>query len=73
METYLRVTFSSEGSAPSEIVERLHSLGFQPTQGNYDFSYDWRREISTEEAMELANQLTETLRGYKVLFEMETV
>lgn len=73
METYLRVTFSSEGSAPSEVVDRLKTLGFQPQQGNYDFVYDWKRAITTEEAMEFADELTQTLRGYKVLFEMETV
>jgi hypothetical protein len=73
METYLRVTFSSEGSPPSEVAERLRSMGFRPTQGNYDFVYDWRREITLEDAMSLADELTQALKGYKVLFETETV
>lgn len=73
METYLRVTFSSEGSKPSEIAERLHSLGFKPTQGNYDFVYDWKGEAALDDAMDLADQLTQSLKGYHVLFEMETV
>lgn len=73
METYLRVTFCSEGSPPSEVAERLRTLGFKPTQGNYDFLYDWKREVSLEDAMDLAVQLTRTLKGYKVLFETETV
>lgn len=73
MQTYLRVTFSSEGMSPSEIVDRLRTLGFHPTQGNYDFVYDWKRSVKTEEAMEFANELSQTLKGSKVLFEMETV
>ena len=48
-------------------------MGFRPTQGNYDFVYDWRREITLEDAMSLADELTQALKGYKVLFETETV
>ena len=37
METYVRVTFDSEGGKPSEVADRLLLAGFVPTQGNYDF------------------------------------
>lgn len=73
MESYLRVSFFSEGAKPSAIADKLHSLGFQPTHGNYDFTYDWKRSVTLEEAMTLADQVTRNLRGFKVLFEMETV
>ncbi len=73
MESYLRVAFSSEGAKPSEIADKLHALGFKPTQGNYDFIYDWKSGISLDDAMDLADQVSRTLRGFKVLFEMETI
>ncbi len=73
MESYLRVAFSSEGSKPSEVADKLHSLGFRPTQGNYDFVYDWKAPVSLEEAMDLADQVARSLRGFRILFEMETV
>ncbi len=73
MESYLRVAFSSEGSKPSEVADKLHSLGFRPTQGNYDFVYDWKASVSLEEAMDLADQVARSLRGFRILFEMETV
>lgn len=73
MESYLRVSFSSEGSKPSEVAAKLHALGFRPTHGNYDFSYEWNREVSLEDAMGLADQVSRALRGFQVLFEMETV
>ncbi len=73
METYLRVTFSSEGIPPSEVAERLRTLGFKPTQGNYDFIYDWKRSVSLDDAMDLSVQLTSALKGARVLFESETV
>ncbi len=73
METYLRVTFSSEGASPSSVADKLHELGFRPTQGNYDFRYDWNRPIRLPDAMILADEVTRTLRGHHVLFELETV
>lgn len=73
METYLRVTFDSEGASPSEIAVRLLALGFHPTQGNYDFVYDWQGTASAEQVLDLSDELTRRLRGYGVRFEIETV
>lgn len=73
METYLRVTFHSDGGKPSEIAERLRKFGFAATQGNYDFVYDWKSAPSREEILDLCDQVGRLLSGYKVLFEIETV
>lgn len=73
METYLRVTFHSEGAKPSEVADRLVGFGFLPTQGNYDFVYDWKSTPSGDEILDLGDEVTRLLRGYRVLFELETV
>jgi len=73
METYLRVTFDSEGGKPSEVADRLLAAGFLPTHGNYDFVYDWNGAARREEVLELTDAVTEQLRGFRVLFEIETV
>ncbi len=73
METYLRVTFHREGAKPSEVASRLQEFGFAPTQGNYDFVYDWRGAASREQILDMLDELTRLLRGYRVLFEVETV
>jgi len=73
METYVRVTFDSEGGLPSEVADRLLAAGFVPTHGNYDFVYDWHGAAHREQVLELADALTEQLRGYRCLFEIETV
>lgn len=73
METYLRVTFDSEGAKPSAIADRLLSCGFLPTQGNYDFVYDWRGSAKRDQILDLSDELTRQLRGLRVLFEIETV
>jgi|HubBroStandDraft_2_1064218.scaffolds.fasta_scaffold2809454_1 hypothetical protein len=73
METYLRVTFHSEGAKPSEVADRLRTFGFVPTQGNYDFVYDWNGNAGREQLLDLSAEITRLLRGYGVLFEIETV
>jgi hypothetical protein len=73
METYLRVTFGSEGAKPSAVADRLRSCGFAPTQGNYDFVYDWQGSASREQILDLSDELTRQLRGLRVLVEIETV
>ncbi|MEE8182728.1 MAG: hypothetical protein V3T94_01090 [Thermoplasmata archaeon] len=69
MITYLTVTFNSDGARPSEVAQRLHSLGFIPTTGNYDFMYEW----GVEEALDLADQVHLTLKGMMVSYKIETV
>ncbi len=73
METYLRVTFDSEGAKPSEIAGRLLTAGFQPTQGNYDFVYDWQGSATRDQILDLSDEISRILRGYGVRFEIETV
>jgi len=73
LKTYLTIWFSSEGASPSEVVERLRSLGFQPMKGYYDHVYDWKKEITLEDIFQLSEALHETLKGLKVMYKLETV
>jgi len=73
METYLRISFDSEGAKPSEVADRLRACGFVPTQGNYDFVYDWQGAATREQILDLSDELLRQLRGYRVLYEIETV
>ena len=73
MKSYLKIYVSSEGAAPSEVVERLMRMGFQPVAGNYDFVIEWDENGSVQDMIEVANQVHATLKGCKVIFKMETV
>ncbi len=73
MKTYLKVTFYSEGSKPSEIVSALEGLGFKPITGWYDFVYDWGNNATVEDAIWFADKIHETLKGMYVHFQLETV
>ncbi len=73
MKSYLLVWFNSEGGRPSEVTQRLLSLGFQPMRGTHDYVYDWGRKVSVEEALSLGDKVQMTLRGMNVMFKLETV
>ncbi len=73
METYLRVSFGSEGAKPSAVADRLRSCGFLPTQGNYDFVYDWQGSATRDQVLDLSDEISRQLRGLRVLVEVETV
>ena len=73
MKTYLKIMFNSEGASPSEVMERLQSLGFRPITGAYDMVYEWDNGATVKDAIWFADKVHETLKGFKVLFELETI
>ena len=73
MKTYLTVWFNTGGKRTSDVTERLMSMGFRPIKGNYDYVYDWQREVKVDEALMLADQVHETLADCYVVFKLETV
>ena len=72
MRTYLTVMFSTEGSHPSEVVDRLQMIGFKPCTGNYDFVYEWDNNATLEDTIYFADKVHEVLKGMGVLFSTET-
>lgn len=72
MRSYLIIWFNSEGGKPSEINQRLMSLGFKPIQGNHDFVYDWGTNVDLEEILRFGDKVQMTLKGQNVLFKLET-
>jgi hypothetical protein len=69
----LTIWFSSEGAEPSLVAQKLQSMGFKPVRGRYDHVYDWKREATIDEVLELCDNIHETLKGMKVLYKIETI
>ncbi|MFW6110816.1 MAG: hypothetical protein ACOC6H_02140 [Thermoproteota archaeon] len=72
LKTYLTMMFYSEGANPVEVVERLRSLGFEPVKGIHDHVYDWGRDVELDEILQIATSVHETLKGSKVLYQLDT-
>jgi len=74
MKTYLKIMFNSEGALPSEIKNQLLNMGFKATKGNYDFVYDWRKEVAgVDELVFFADKIHSALKNDNVYFNIETI
>jgi hypothetical protein len=73
MKSYLIVWFNSEGGKPSDINQRLMSLGFKPLQGTHDYVYEWRKNVEVEEILRFGDKVKMTLQGLNVMFKLETI
>lgn len=73
MKTYITIFFSSEGGRPSDVVDELVQLGFQPISGPYDMVYEWPKNADIKDTINFADQIQMTLEGLGVSFKIETV
>jgi hypothetical protein len=48
-------------------------MGFEPMKGHYDHVYDWRKKVNIEDIIQLSDAVHQTLKGFKVLYKLETV
>jgi len=55
------------------VAQKLQSMGFKPMKGHYDHVYDWKREATLDDVLQLCNNVHETLKGLKVLYKIETI
>lgn len=72
MRTYLVVWFNSDGAKPTEVTERLLSMGFRPMGGRYDYVYEWADSAPVNEIIKIGDQVQNTLKGMGVTFKLET-
>jgi hypothetical protein len=73
MKTYIRLTFDSEGAKPSNIVDTLCMMGFNPTRGHQDLVYEWDRNATVQDAIWFADKVHLSLAGLRVHYELETL
>lgn len=69
----MTVWFTTYGAKPSEITRKLERLGFKPVKGNYDYEYEWSKNIDINEILETGDRIQDALKGCNVLFKLETV
>jgi len=74
VKTYLKIMFNSEGARPSEVKDSLLNMGFKATKGNYDFVYDWGKEVAgVDELVFFADKVLSSLKNCNVYFSIETI
>ncbi|MDH5450497.1 MAG: hypothetical protein OEX77_06305 [Candidatus Bathyarchaeota archaeon] len=73
MRTYLKVWYNSEGANPVVVAQKLNNMGFKAIKGQFDYVYDWRKEVELEDILQIMTAVHETLKGSKVSYKMETM
>jgi len=73
MKTYLTIMFNSEGSSPSEVKDQLLNLGFKTAKGDYDFVYEWDKQVDLDQLVWFADKVHASLKNHNVNFTIETV
>ena len=71
MKTYLILYFSGN-SKPSDIAKKLEKIGFKAAIGRYDFVYEWKKKPTTQEILDLGDQVTDILRDTGIVFKLES-
>ena len=72
MKTFLLIWFNSNGATPSDVNQRLMSLGFKPMQGPYDYVYDWDNSVDVDEILRFGDKVHLSLQDSGVLFKIES-
>ena len=73
MKTFLIIWFNSEGAKPSDVTERLLSMGFRPIEGEYDYIYEWDSHTNIDDIIKFGDLVQNTLKGSGALFKFETI
>lgn len=72
MKTYIKLVFNSEGVKPSEVMDILYGLGFEPQQGEYDMVYKWDDSATIKDTIRFADKIHATLQGLDVSYSLES-
>jgi len=73
MKTYLVLFFNTEGANPTEIMSKVNSLGFGTVVGAHDLVFEWDKEPTENDILEMGNKVREALKGTNTFFKLETV
>ncbi len=73
MKTYIKLVFNSEGEKPSEIIDVLYGLGFEPMHGDYDMVYKWDDDATVKDTIWFADKVHAALEGSDISYSIETM
>lgn len=73
MRTYLKLILSSDGEKASVVADSLADMGFTPSHGAHDFTYDWPGDAGIDEILQFGDRIQAELQGTHCMFELETV
>jgi hypothetical protein len=73
MKTYVEVYVSADGGKASEITQKLHEMGLEPSFGEHDFEYKWKKNVTLPEILRLVDNVQSKLRGSGAILKFATI
>ncbi len=73
MKTYVEILHSADGEKVSVIFEKMRDMGFEPSLGEHEFVYSWKKKITLPEVIRFLDGVVSKLRGTKAILKFTTI
>ncbi len=73
MKTYVEVYVAADGEKASEITQKLHEMGLEPSFGEHDFEYKWKDEVTLPEVLRFVDNIQSKLKGTGAILKFATI
>jgi len=73
METYIDLLLCADGEKASYVFKKLTDMGLKYHIGEHDFIYNWKKFVTIEEELNLADRIQQELKGTGVYLKFTTL
>ena len=73
MKTYVEILHSADGEKVSVIFEKMRDMGFEPTLGEHEFVYNWKKNVTLPEVIKFLDNVVTKLRGTGAILKFTTI
>ena len=73
MKTYVEILHNADGANSSKIFEILTELGLQPSFGQTDFVYCWKKNVPLPEILKFLDRVLFKLKGTGAIVKFSTI
>jgi hypothetical protein len=73
MKTYVEILHSADGAKASKIFEILTEIGLQPSFGQTDFVFCWKKNVTIPEILRFLDNVLAKLKGTGAIVKFSTI
>lgn len=73
MKTYVEIMHNADVAKASKIFDILSDLGLQPSFGQTDFVYCWRKDVTLPEILKFLDKVLSKLKGTGAIIKFSTI
>ena len=73
MKTYVEVFVTPDGEKASELTQKLHEIGMEPSFGEHDFVYNWKDDVTISEVLSFVDRVQSKLSGSGTVLKFATI